>query len=327
MTDNSDFVQTIHCGTLLSVMGLVMMASCSGSSLSAHQSTTEMKSMQKNKSETSFIMVTTTDRGSCGATTDNELICWGIENWKYQLNREIDQLEGVADVVCSLYVDGQTVCQSFGSEDVRHEFDLEMREISVGPTPLFDRFAGISGEGQIVEIRGPSWEIYEITEDGSGYSSVTAPHGGICWLDDEQSVECEENAGIDVEEQLLQDRYFEMIDCAAYYCCGIEDSGAVQCWGEDPEETLDLEIGRKTGVLSSPAGEFTELSVGVAHVCGITREQELKCWGVDDYGLTDPPEGEFVSIAASATHNCAIDVHHGVECWGINEHGQTDPPK
>jgi alpha-tubulin suppressor-like RCC1 family protein len=82
---------------------------------------------------------------------------------------------------------------------------------------------------------------------------------------------------------------------------------------------------------------FSAISAGDRHTCGLTTVGGVKCWGgndsgqlgdgtttarllpVDVSGLTSG----VVAIATGAFHSCALTAAGGVRCWGSNENGQV----
>ena len=86
------------------------------------------------------------------------------------------------------------------------------------------------------------------------------------------------------------------------------------CWGRYTE---------------APDGEFTELSAGYDHICGLRTDGTIACWGFDYEGNLDAPEGRFTAVAVSVkdgAHSCGIRTDRSVACWGPNDHGQANPP-
>ena len=79
-------------------------------------------------------------------------------------------------------------------------------------------------------------------------------------------------------------------------------------------------------------GEFTSVSAGALHTCGVKRDGSVACWGSNEdlegnvVGQATPPAGEFASISAGALHTCGVKRDGSVACWGLNEDGQSTPP-
>lgn len=65
-----------------------------------------------------------------------------------------------------------------------------------------------------------------------------------------------------------------------------------------------------------PAGDWTALSPGFRHTCGLDRAGNVSCWGFDAFGQLDAPPGPFVSVSSGAHMNCALDAAGAASCWG-----------
>ena len=87
------------------------------------------------------------------------------------------------------------------------------------------------------------------------------------------------------------------------------------------------------------AGEFTSVSAGLFHTCGVVRSDgSIECWGSNEdddgkvLGQAKPPGGSFASVSAGLAHTCGVKIDGSVECWGLNEDGngnfvgQATPP-
>ncbi|MFO0556471.1 MAG: hypothetical protein U0269_00490 [Polyangiales bacterium] len=85
---------------------------------------------------------------------------------------------------------------------------------------------------------------------------------------------------------------------------------------------------------------LTSVHAGYAHVCGVTADQQLICWGNNRDGQAgapfDPslysgppmvvrlPSGSLSSVSLGSAHSCALVEGRGVYCWGLNDRGQCD---
>jgi alpha-tubulin suppressor-like RCC1 family protein/tRNA A-37 threonylcarbamoyl transferase component Bud32 len=110
------------------------------------------------------------------------------------------------------------------------------------------------------------------------------------------------------------------------YCWGANDRGQL---GDGELETRDA----PTAVVGDL--EFTQVSAGLAHSCGVTRGGEAYCWGADDRGqlgdATTTSRSAPVRVAGSFTfrlvrtgnnHTCGLTTGGEVACWGANDRGQ-----
>lgn len=85
----------------------------------------------------------------------------------------------------------------------------------------------------------------------------------------------------------------------------------------------------------TPLTVVRPISVGSAHVCGITSDGFVYCWGRGDFGQLG--SGKFtnssvpvkvagisraVAVAAGEKHTCAVLEDRTVKCWGANYNGQ-----
>ena len=99
-----------------------------------------------------------------------------------------------------------------------------------------------------------------------------------------------------------------------FHTCGLRESGAVECWG-------DNYLGRA----DAPAGRFSAVSAGVFHSCGLRETGAVECWGYTFDGQAQPPAGEQRSVSAGEYHACAVSVDGAASCWMIYN-GAADVP-
>jgi hypothetical protein len=101
---------------------------------------------------------------------------------------------------------------------------------------------------------------------------------------------------------------------AGYGTCGLETSGAVDCFGFSPS-VASVSNGVRFGRLA-PDGQ-----------CGLSVDGVEYCWATTDHKLVPPVtavnSSAFRSIAVGLAHSCAILASDGsVVCWGRNDVGQ-----
>ena len=101
--------------------------------------------------------------------------------------------------------------------------------------------------------------------------------------------------------------------------CASDDFGFV-CWGGRLDERF-LAVPQGLGDLDM----VRDFGVGTNHVCAITRDNQMKCWGRNDGGQTDvPPLTNPTSLVVSGHTNCASS-DEGVTCWGYRQDALLAP--
>ena len=103
------------------------------------------------------------------------------------------------------------------------------------------------------------------------------------------------------------------------YACASDEFGFL-CWGRDldgRELTVPNELTDISAVVDFGAGQN--------HVCAISREKKVVCWGKNAFGQLDVPKlTNPTSIVGSGNTNCASS-DEGVTCWGAR-HGALLSP-
>ncbi len=73
--------------------------------------------------------------------------------------------------------------------------------------------------------------------------------------------------------------------------------------------------------------QYTAVSAGSLHSCGLKVDQSIACWGSNSDGQTTVPEGSYTAVSAGGSHTCAVRLDHTVACWGRNTEEQTNVPR
>lgn len=108
----------------------------------------------------------------------------------------------------------------------------------------------------------------------------------------------------------------------------------LQCWGLNLGDRSATGI---TSILTPPdETEFTQISVGDRHICGVKSDNTIRCWGrnaneesgvdgflhrVDADGtlLTQPNNESFIQVSAGIRYDsCGLKADGKVFCWGTN---------
>lgn len=121
---------------------------------------------------------------------------------------------------------------------------------------------------------------------------------------------------------------------ADHGCAVVGD--ALWCWGANASSQIDRS---GPGAQSSPKSVLSNVravAAGAAHTCAITKDQTLRCWGLDDQGQlgaagagNNPVDVALATLQAAGAgykHTCAT-ANGETFCWGLNDRGQlgTDP--
>jgi len=106
--------------------------------------------------------------------------------------------------------------------------------------------------------------------------------------------------------------------------CALTSLGSVKCWNDSS--------GAQT--ITSLGNNVSSIVDGGAHICVLTKDSKVKCWGGNLYGqlgeqtnlsvsYTEPTEvvelqNPIIAISAGREHTCALSINGTVKCWGRN---------
>ena len=128
---------------------------------------------------------------------------------------------------------------------------------------------------------------------------------------------------------------FVSVSAGWRHTCGVRTDEEVVCWGYDRfgqaggEPAAITEAGQTITNLGEPesvvktGGEFTSVSAGRTHTCGVRANGSVACWGTNEVGRSEPPEGQFTSVSAGSSATCGVRTDGAVACWG----GLRPPPE
>ena len=133
------------------------------------------------------------------------------------------------------------------------------------------------------------------------------------------------------------------------HACAVDISGKTSCWGDNTYGQLGgsdlvssdtpVEVTDSKGIIIN---DFTEVSTGYGHSCGIHTDRTVSCWGLDDGRLghtgqisskpsPTPTKVEGItdvdSVSIGHSHTCVIwGEEDKVSCWGSNNLLQLGNP-
>ncbi len=203
----------------------------------------------------------------------------------------------------------------------------------------------------------------------SGAVAISAGSGHVCAVTSSNGLKCwGDNAFGQLGDgtTTLRDRPVDVIGLSSgvtavaaggNFTCALTDAGAVKCWGSNAQGQLGATTSEQCGSpLYRPPCSATPLDVtgldsdvaaitagGQQHICALTREGVMKCWGSNlagELGTTasatcagaepcsnaprtvNALEAGVVAIGLGSNHTCAITSSGGAKCWGDNTAGQ-----
>lgn len=110
--------------------------------------------------------------------------------------------------------------------------------------------------------------------------------------------------------------------------------GQLHCWGNNAFGVLGLPDGndRVAPTRVGTRSDWTHLTHGDLHACGLAADRSLWCWGHGDFGQIDTPlanlneprqiAGEWISVASGEHFTCAVNLAGERWCGGDNLHGE-----
>lgn len=248
---------------------------------------------------------------SCGVRTDNQLVCWGSNRFGAVgggVGRGVPpslvggsfrflEVDASDERTCARTTAGRVMC--WGALWSHTEGDTNFTTIR--DTPGFVSGLGIMDEADT----GPN-------------SACSVDATGFLWCWD-TNLFGESGAGpgpgSSTPRRVASDEEFVGVSVGDGYACGVTRQGAGYCWGSN----RDLQIGAVTTeycgsgrvrcttrpVQVSGRQRFLSVSAGLgSHVCGVTDQFNLYCWGAGTYGQ----RGDGTTVAISRVPRLAAVV-------------------
>lgn len=178
-----------------------------------------------------------------------------------------------------------------------------------------------------------------ISAGGNFACGLTTDQLLYCWGDDLLGQIGNGGAGGGENPSLatVKSERFTMISAGLHHACALNLTGRAYCWGDDSRGQLgdNRSIRSTTPIpVSDSALQFSVISAGDSHTCGVTTTGNAYCWGEGSLGELGNGAGadsdvpmlvggtSFQTITAGRNHTCAVDTSGNVSCWGDNTLGQ-----
>jgi len=243
---------------------------------------------------------------------------------------------------CGITPSAQAYCWGFNGDGQLGTGNNNNRNI---PTP-------INANLTFRQISGGRYHTCGITLSGIGYCWGDNHDGRLGTGDQQSSL---------IPKQVATGLTFQSIAAGRVQSCGLALSGLVYCWGFNQEGEVGAHIPPADSVIivkprPISGQSFKSLSVGGLHACAIDLNDQLWCWGFNNYGQlgTSAPNANpwtlnntlvgtgadtsrislpvpvsipagvssWKSVAAGYRHTCAIANTGTTYCWGENQSGQ-----
>lgn len=250
---------------------------------------------------------------TCALRLDGSVACWGRDD-----DGEASPPAGTFDRVfagdgfsCAHSYSGALAC--WGDPAVVSGAPLRIRELAVGRRHACgaaeeDASVHCWGENGFRQLDVPatlSTEATSTVQFGSGRDFTCARAALVgpfqCW------------GRNDAGQLAIPPVIDRAVTGADRFGCGfVADTFALACWGEAPSEPASF--------------DSTLLTAGATHICGLSPEGSVACWGDATAGQTTPPSGRFKELSAGATHTCAVTWEGRAVCWGDDADGESSPP-
>jgi len=106
---------------------------------------------------------------------------------------------------------------------------------------------------------------------------------------------------------------FIKIDTVEGSGCGLTAAGEIECWGGSRFEP--------------PTGPFVDFALGLEHLCALAADGSVSCVGSNGWAQLEVPEAaDFKAIEGNTYHTCGVTRLNDLWCWGDATDGQTTVP-
>nr|MBP9706659.1 hypothetical protein [Oligoflexales bacterium] len=202
---------------------------------------------------------------------------------------------------------------------------------------------GLSGSGQKAEYPvavGGNLEFRSLAPGLYHVCGLRADEGSIyCWGKGDTGAIGDGNDTLRTAPTLVSGGY-TYIDLAAGngFSCGVRDNLDAYCWGSDYYRALgdgdsDTSGNDPSNVVTTAASGFLNISAKNNHICGLTADHTVECWGRGNRGqlgnnqqtiksestVTTYAGNGVRSLSAGEEHTCLSAVDGRLHCFGSSD--------
>ncbi len=249
---------------------------------------------------------------TCALTFEGQLYCFGNNAALAELAPS-ERYRSVATTgfeVCGLRHDNRVECwDSGGAIDTT---SAAIVTLDAGSS----HFCGLRAEDRGIECWGSNGDGQLNVPEGR-FKQVSAGVFQTCALDEEGHAGCwgwQQPPVLDTPTEEV----FEWVEAVRNVTCGLRPDGSIQCWGWLWEAPVNR-----------PPGRFQSFVRGSWMLCGLSfGEITCFAERQDERDLYEsvPSDGRFITVSAGYDHVCALTDEGDLTCWGAGRYGELDVP-
>lgn len=222
--------------------------------------------------EGSFLSIIEEGDGYCGIRPDGSAECWA----GYRAARMLASMRGPFTRIVNSWGlcvirRGNVICQRLEGPRPGTIVETQLLGDFVDLASYEDGICGLRRDGR-VDCMGHESQLPDVYVDIDRICSVRAD-GTLDW-------------SLPHSEDPPPGHHFTAVSVARSGVCGLDEDGAIVCWGSDMLRAWERSGGPPEG------GDFVELHVFDDFGCAMRSDNTVACWGYDRTGVTLIP-GDF----------------------------------
>ena len=273
----------------------------------------------RNPHRRTWLAVAVGPQHACGQNPDRTLTCWGTSMHVDSIEPSIEIAEVAlgSGARCMTDLDGELWCHSSVMEQLS---PTNARGLSAdGAVACWASSEDGAGCEYLPSGNPVSKNIDAVPDetflaiDVSRFAAcgVLADGSLTCWGDDPLS-DAEVPSGV-----------FTDVGVGTFHACALNEVGGIECWGGAHDPDYDR-------ILEPPEGQFIDLSIQSYMACAVRVDGLVSCWGwqYSWTGVLEPPtNARFKSVDKGGGVGCGVTRSDEIRCWGNEGNGVLDVPE